>query len=74
MMQDSNIQKATETALQVLEGEAYQQILSLHDQEAKLGHKSLNESFTGYKSSLAMTDERLITAIEVTTDEVSDGK
>ena len=74
LSQHANIQKAMETALQVLEGEAYQQIRSLHDQEAKLGHKSSKESFTGYKSHLAITDERIITAIEVTTGEVSDGK
>ena len=74
LTQNLNIQKATETALQVLEDDAYQRILSIHDQEAKLGHKSLKESFTGYKSHLSITDERLITAIEVTTGEVSDGK
>lgn len=74
LTQNLNIQKATETALEVLEDDAYQRILSIHDQEAKLGHKSLKESFTGYKSHLSITDERLITAIEVTTGEVSDGK
>ena len=66
--------KATEKALTVLKDDAYQRILSVSDQEAKMGYKSSSESFAGYKSHLAITEERVITAIEVTTGEVSDGK
>ena len=39
-----------------------------------MGYKSKTEAFAGYKTHLAITKERLMTAIEVTTGEVSDGK
>ena len=68
------IEKATQQASEVLKDEAYQTILSVSDQEAKIGYKSAEESFAGYKSHIAITEERIITAIEVTTGEVSDGK
>ena len=69
-----NVNKAIKKAITVLEEDKYQTILSVSDQDAKIGHKSVTESFPGYKSHIAMTDERIITAIEVTTGEVSDGK
>ena len=72
--QHANIKQATEKALTVLKDETYQTILSVSDPEAKIGYKSPTESFAGYKSHLAITEERVITAIEVTTGEVSDGK
>ena len=72
--QHANIKQATEKALTVLKDEAYQTILSVSDQDAKRGYKSSTESFVGYKSHLAITEERIITAVEVTTGEVSDGK
>ncbi|WP_235070231.1 transposase [Turicibacter sp. TJ11] len=68
--QNINIQKATEKALNLLKNETYQTILSLSDPEAKMGYKSKTEAFAGYKSHVAITEERLITAIEVTTGEV----
>ena len=42
-------------------------------EEAKVGHKSSDTSFYGYKEHLAMTDERIITACVVTSGERSDG-
>ena len=72
--QHANIKQATKKALTVLKDEAYQSILSVSDQEAKRGYKSSTESFVGYKSHLAITEERIMTAVEVTTGEVSDGK
>lgn len=72
--QNMNIQKETEKALDLLKNETYQTILSVSDPEAKMGYKSSTESFAGYKTHLAITEERVITAIEVTTGEVSDGK
>ena len=69
-----NIKQATEKALTVLKDDAYQRILSVSDQEAKRGYQSSTESFVGYKSHLVITEERVITAVEVTTGEVSDGK
>lgn len=43
------------------------------DQDAKLGHKSADSSFFGYKTHIAMTEERIITAAVVTSGEKGDG-
>lgn len=44
------------------------------DPDAKVGHKSAESAFFGYKTHLAMSEERLITAALVTTGEKNDGK
>ncbi|MBZ9689171.1 IS1182 family transposase [Clostridium estertheticum] len=44
------------------------------DADAKVGHKTEDSSFFGYKSHLAMSEERIITAAVITTGEKSDGK
>ncbi|QIZ07201.1 IS1182 family transposase [Priestia megaterium] len=44
------------------------------DPDARIGHKSADSSFFGFKTHLAMNDERIITAAVVTTGEKSDGK
>jgi transposase len=44
------------------------------DEDARTGHKTEDSSFFGYKSHLAMSEERLITAAVITTGEKSDGK
>ncbi|MBM7650158.1 hypothetical protein JOC78_003142 [Bacillus ectoiniformans] len=44
------------------------------DPDARVGHKDADSSFFGYKTHLAMSDERVITAAVVTTGEKSDGK
>lgn len=43
------------------------------DKDAKLGHKSKEVSFFGYKTHIAMTEERIITAAIVTSGEKGDG-
>lgn len=43
------------------------------DTDAKIGHKSAESSFFGYKTHLAMTEERIITAAVVTSGEKGDG-
>ena len=43
------------------------------DTDAKIGHKSAESSFFGYKTHLAMTEERIITAAVVTSAEKGDG-
>lgn len=43
------------------------------DEEARVGHKSQDSSFFGYKTHIAMSDERIITAATVTTGEKGDG-
>ena len=55
--------------------EDYEEKLSYStDPDARVGHKSANSSFFGFKTHLAMSDERIITAAIVTTGEKSDGK
>jgi len=44
------------------------------DEDAKLGHKTADSSFFGYKTHLAMSEERIITAATITTGEKTDGK
>ena len=44
------------------------------DQDAKVGHKTADTSFFGYKSHIAMTPERIITAAKITSGEKHDGK
>jgi transposase len=43
------------------------------DEDAKIGYKSAESSFFGYKTHLAMTEERIITAAVVTSGEKGDG-
>lgn len=44
------------------------------DEDAKVGHKTHDTSFFGYKTHIAMTEERIITAATVTSGEKHDGK
>lgn len=44
------------------------------DEDAKIGHKTADTSFFGYKTHIAMTEERIITAATITTGEKNDGK
>ena len=43
------------------------------DPDARVGHKSADSAFFGFKTHIAMSDERIITAAVVTTGEKSDG-
>ncbi len=44
------------------------------DEDAKVGHKNADTHFFGYKTHIAMSDERIITAARVTSGEKHDGK
>ena len=44
------------------------------DRDARIGHKTADTSFFGYKTHIAMTPERIITAATVTSGEKHDGK
>lgn len=44
------------------------------DQDARTGHKTADTSFFGYKTHIAMTEERIITAATITSGEKTDGK
>lgn len=53
----------------------YQEHLnSSNDPDARIGHKAADSSFFGYKTHVAMIEERIITGAVVTTGEKSDGK
>lgn len=55
--------------------EDYKEHLSFSsDPDARVGHKTADSSFFGFKTHIAMSDERIITAAIVTTGEKSDGK
>jgi transposase len=45
-----------------------------NDLDARVGHKTADTSFFGYKTHLALTPERIITAYSVTSGEKPDGK
>jgi hypothetical protein len=44
------------------------------DEDARIGHKTADSSFFGYKTHIAMSEERIITAATITTGEKNDGK
>ena len=43
------------------------------DEDARVGHKSADSSFFGYKSHIGMTEERIITAAVITSGDKGDG-
>lgn len=45
-----------------------------NDKDARVGHKTADTSFFGYKTYIAMTPERIIRAATITTGEKHDGK
>ena len=57
---------------ELMEDTGEEMILS-KDTDAKTGHKSADSSFFGYKTHLAMSEERIITAAVVTSGEKGDG-
>lgn len=51
---------------ELLDTDKIREIRSKNDEDAHFGHKTATSSFFGYKSHLAMTEERIITGIKVT--------
>jgi len=68
-----NTKKLLKRVEQVLKKDNLAEIQSAADEDAKTGHKSKNDSFYGYKTHIAMTEDRIITAIKVTPGESYDG-
>jgi transposase len=71
------ISEKLQIAKQIVEDErllANKGIMSAIDPEARFGWKSNTKSFFGYKNHIAMTEEEIITAIEVTGGSTDDGK
>jgi len=58
----------------LLQDDKIKKIQSAVDEDAKLEYKSEHNSFFGYKTHIAMTEERIISGIEVTTGEAPDGE
>lgn len=57
---------------EAMEDAAY--IQSTNDEHARTGHKSADTSFFGYKTHIAMSSERIITAAIITSGEKGDGQ
>ena len=51
-----------------------EELMISKDEDAKVGHKTADTSYFGYKTHIAMTPERIITAATVTSGEKPDGK
>jgi hypothetical protein len=71
---DEKIKKRFTKVKEMLESEKIKEIQSATDIDAKQGYKSEDNDFFGYKNHVAMTPERIVTAIEVTSGEAPDGK
>lgn len=74
---DGSISNKLAIARQIVEDErllANKGIMSAIDPDARFGWKSSTKSFFGYKEHIAMTEEEIITAVEVTTGSTDDGK
>ena len=71
---DEKIKKRYEKVKEMLEDDQIKEIQSAVDKDAKKGYKSEDNDFFGYKNHIAMTKERIVTAIEVTSGEAPDGK
>jgi transposase len=63
---NSKLVSLYERIKELLDTDKIRGIRSKSDEDARFGHKSANSSFFGYKSHLAMTEERIITGIKVT--------
>lgn len=71
---NKKIIKGIENIDEILNSERIQEIQSIADRDAKQGYKSETNSFFGYKNHIAITEDRIITGLEVTTGEAPDGK
>lgn len=58
----------------LLDTDRIREIRSKDDEDARFGHKTPTSTFYGYKNHIAMTEERIITGVEVTSGEAPDGK
>ncbi|MDD4495044.1 MAG: IS1182 family transposase [Eubacteriales bacterium] len=68
------IRELYERIKELIETNRIREIRSKDDEDAHFGHKTIDSTFFGYKNNLAMTEERIITGIEVTGGGAPDGK
>lgn len=72
-IKSTNAKKKLEKIKKTLELPHLKQLQSANEYDAKIGHKSVNDEFFGFKNHLAVTeDEQLITALVVTNGNESD--
>lgn len=71
---NKKIIKKLEKVENMLKDNKIEEIQSSVDEDAKQGYKSENNDFFGYKNHVAMTRERIVTALEITSGEAPDGK
>ena len=57
----------------MLDTDRIRKIRSKEDEDARFGHKTPTKKFFGYKTHIAMSDDRIITGIEVTDGARLDG-
>lgn len=72
--EDSRVEGRFNRVKEILEGDKIKEMQSLTDKDAKKGYKSEDNHFFGYKNHIAMTEDRIIAGLEVTTGEAPDGK
>lgn len=71
---DKKIKKRLEKVENMLKDDKLKEIQSAVDKDARQGYKSEDNDFFGYKNHVAMTPERIVTALEITSGEAPDGK
>lgn len=72
--EESKIKNLYHRIKALIESDRIWEIRSRNDEDARFGHKTPTSTFFGYKNHIAITEERFISGIEVTTGEASDGK
>ncbi len=72
--ENQKIKKIYHRIKSLLDTDRIREIRSRNDEDARFGHKTSASTFYGYKNHIAMTEERIITGVEVTSGEASDGK
>ena len=58
----------------LLDTDQIREIRSKNDEDARFGHKTSSSTFFGCKNHIAMTEERIITGMEVSNGSADDGK
>ena len=66
--------KSTLNLLKEVIEDDLEHIQSMHDKDARVGHKTADSHYFGYKTHIAMTKERIMVGAIVTTGEKHDGK
>lgn len=70
---NEEIKKMYRRIKELLDTDQIRKIYSKDDEDARFGHKTPTKKFFGYKTHLAMSDDRIITGIEVTDGAQPDG-